>query len=391
MAFVNVNGKLQDKTSSYFDKSYTGWWNSLTTADLNADGKQDLVLGNVGLNTQCRASEQEPAELFYKDFDNNGAIDPILCFYIQHKSYPYVTRDELLDQMSSMRGKFTDYKSYADASMNEIFTEEERKDMKSLKATHLATSYFERGADKKFHLKTLPLQAQFSPVFTITPVDYDKNGSMDLLLCGNINRAKLRFGKADANYGVLLKNDGKGNFTYIDQAHSGFQLRGDVRSVLQVNNMLLFGINQQPVKAYKAEIVMMKFFPLVFITLMVACSRPSQEVAVNSAQLSKVIEKMTDIMVHDVTNPPLAARFFSYATLAGYEIVSKHNKQLKSMHGRLNQYPEIKIPDSISGYSYQLSAVLAMMETASKLQPSGHMMREYEKQFIDSCIAAGSK
>jgi len=76
---------------------------------------------------------------------------------------------------------------------------------------------------------------------------------MDLLLCGNINRARLRFGKADANYGVLLKNDGKGNFTYIDQSHSGFQLRGDVRSVIDVNNMLLFGINQQPVKAYKGK------------------------------------------------------------------------------------------------------------------------------------------
>ena len=253
MAFIHSNGKLVNKTSEYFDKSYAGWWNSLTTADLNGDGKQELVLGNVGLNTQCRASDTEPAELFYKDFDNNGAIDPILCFYIQHKSYPYVTRDELLDQISSMRGKFTDYKSYADASMDEIFSDEERKDMKSLKANHLETSYFEQGADKKFHLKTLPLQAQFSPVFTVTPIDYDNNGSMDLLLCGNINRARLRFGKADANYGVLLRNDGKGNFSYVDQRRSGFQLRGDVRSVLNINNTLLFGINQQPVLAYKVK------------------------------------------------------------------------------------------------------------------------------------------
>jgi hypothetical protein len=66
-------------------------------------------------------------------------------------------------------------------------------------------------------------------------------------------QGKLRFGKSDANYGVLLKNDGKGNFSYIDQRHSGFQLRGDVRSVVEVNNMLLFGINQQPVKAYKLK------------------------------------------------------------------------------------------------------------------------------------------
>ncbi len=122
-------------------------------ADFNGDGKQDLVIGNMGLNTQCKASDEEPAEMYYKDFDNNGSVDPILCFYIQHKSYPYVTRDELLDQMSIMRTRFTDYKSYADATIKDIFTEEEMKDAKHLTANHLSTTYFESGADGKFHEK----------------------------------------------------------------------------------------------------------------------------------------------------------------------------------------------------------------------------------------------
>jgi hypothetical protein len=99
----------------------------------------------------------------------------------------------------------------------------------------------------------LPIHAQFSPVFTITPFDYDKDGNEDVLLCGNINHARLRFGKYDANYGMLLKGDGKGNFTYINQQQSGFNLWGDVRSVLNINNTLLFGINQQAMKAYKLK------------------------------------------------------------------------------------------------------------------------------------------
>ena len=96
----------------------------------------------------------------------------------------------------------------------------------------------------------MPLQAQFSPVFTITQLDYDKDGNTDILLCGNINHARLRFGKYDANYGVLLHNDGKGNFSYVSQQTSGFMIKGDVRSVVNVNNTLLFGINQGAVKAY---------------------------------------------------------------------------------------------------------------------------------------------
>jgi len=73
----------------------------------------------------------------------------------------------------------------------------------------------------------------------------------DLLLCGNINQARLRFGKSDANYGVLLKGDGHGNFKYINQVESGFHIRGDVRSVLNINNNLLFGINQKTMEAYR--------------------------------------------------------------------------------------------------------------------------------------------
>ncbi|MHB1177117.1 MAG: VCBS repeat-containing protein [Daejeonella sp.] len=248
---INGNGKLINKTKDYFEKEYSGWWNRLQVTDMNGDGRADLIIGNLGLNSQCKASDKEPAEMYYKDFDDNGSVDPILCFYIQGKSYPYVTRDEMLDQISVMRTRFPDYKSYADATLTDIFTEEELKGVHYLKANYLKTAYFESAKDGRFHEKNLPEQAQFSPVFTITPIDYDRDGHKDLLLCGNINQARLRFGKYDANYGTLLKGDGKGNFTYIPQNISGFRLKGDVRSVIDLNNTLLFGINQQKVKAYR--------------------------------------------------------------------------------------------------------------------------------------------
>jgi len=249
--FENKSGKLVDATSKYFDKKYAGWWNCLQVSDINHDGHPDLIVGNLGTNSQCKASDQEPAEMYYKDFDDNGSVDPILCFYIQHKSYPFITRDELLDQMSMMRSRFPDYKSYADATIDQVFTPDEMKGARHLMANCLSTTCFISNSKGKLHEVPLPLQAQYSPVFTITTLDYDHDGKDDLLLCGNIANTRIRFGKYDANYGVLLKGDGNGHYTYIPQLQSGFKLKGDVRGVLQIDNTLLFSINQNAVKAYK--------------------------------------------------------------------------------------------------------------------------------------------
>lgn len=130
---------------------------------------------------------------------------------------------------------------------------------------------------------------------------------------------------------------------------------------------------------------------LLGIFLMVAgCTQSRNEIKVEGKQLSAVLGEMTDIMLHDVTSPPLGARFFGYACLSGYEILSENDSSYKSMYGILNDYPQIKVPDTIRGYSYQLAALLAVMEAASKLQPSGFQMAKYQKSFIDSIKKTGA-
>ncbi len=152
-----------------------------------------------------------------------------------------------------MRTRFPNYKSYADATIDKVFTPEETEGAKQLKANYLSTACFISNAQGKLHSVSLPIQAQYSPVYTITPLDYDHDGNEDLLLCGNINHGRLRFGKYDANYGILLKGDGKGNYQYVNQPQSGFNLWGDVRSVLSINHTLLFGMDEGRLKAYKQQ------------------------------------------------------------------------------------------------------------------------------------------
>jgi hypothetical protein len=113
-----------------------------------------------------------------------------------------------------------------------------------------------------------------------------------------------------------------------------------------------------------------------------------------SKAIGGVINRMTDIMVHDVTNPPLASRFFAYACLAGYEVVSQEktlqqpvsqtSNEYRSMHGVLKEYPLIEKPADPATYSPSLASILAMLETAKKMQPSGNLLDTYEQALLDS-------
>lgn len=253
--FINNQGKTLDRsTENFFDQDMSGLWTKMIVHDFDKDGDADIVVGNLGLNTQLRASEKEPLSLVYKDFDNNGSIDPILNYYVQGKEYPFPSRDELLDQMYSMRGKFTDYASYADARLTDIFTPGDLKDAKTLKATILESVYLEN-KQNKFAVHKLPREAQFAPIFAMTLADYNNDGNIDLIAGGNQSAIRIRLGVIDANFGQLFQGDGKGNFTYVPQSESGLSTTGDVKSMQMINikgePYLFIGINNMGVKTYK--------------------------------------------------------------------------------------------------------------------------------------------
>jgi hypothetical protein len=128
---------------------------------------------------------------------------------------------------------------------------------------------------------------------------------------------------------------------------------------------------------------------IISLTVLFGCKQESKKGQLTNKDIGDVISQMTDLMVHDVTNPPLASRFFSYACLAGYEIVAQNNEKFKSMYGRLSSYPRLKKPDSFHNYSYRLAALIAMIETAKKLQPSGKLLEKYEIHLLDSLNDAG--
>lgn len=249
--FENNKGTLEDASVRYISFESTGWWNTIKSADMDGDGDQDLLLGNYGLNTQFKASVKEPVTITCKDFDGNGTIDPIMCYFIKAVSYPAVSRDDLADQLPLIKKKYINYKDYAAATLPTMFSADTLKNALELKASMMETIYLENIGREGFRRHDLPYQAQYGPVYAIGISDLNSDGKPDIILAGGNSWSRIKWGKYGANHGIALINEGNNRFAYLPQNLSGLKLRSDVRSLQSIRtngkDALLAGINNSPV------------------------------------------------------------------------------------------------------------------------------------------------
>ncbi len=235
----NDHGVFKNVTASTGIDGKSGWWNTIVAGDFEHNGRIDYIVGNTGLNTFYKASEQYPVFITGKDFDNNGSYDAFPSVFLkdqdgQLKEFPVNTRDDIVKQMLVMRTKYQNYKSFATATMDEMLPPDMRKGALRLKANTLASVYLHNDGNGKFKMIALPTQAQISQLCGMVVDDFDGDGNLDVVINGNDYGTDVTTGRYDALNGLMLKGDGNGGFAPLSIMQSGIYIPGNGKALVKV-------------------------------------------------------------------------------------------------------------------------------------------------------------
>lgn len=249
--FRNTSGRLAPEAL----EGTTGLWNRVLVGDLNGDGKDDLVLGNLGMNTRWRATPDKPLLMHVHDFDGDDRVEQIVSVNEAGKSYPTLLRNEMTSHFPFLADRFPRHEDYAGKSVADIFATTELQGAEIRSAQSLQTTVAWNQGDGMFRLEALPYEAQVSPVYAIAAYDVDTDGHMDLLLAGNFHGMRPEIGRADASYGLLLRGNAAQRFTPVPARMSGFLVTGEARDMMIVEDeahgpLILVARNDDPMQVF---------------------------------------------------------------------------------------------------------------------------------------------
>ena len=232
----NIKGIFNVENKSELPVS-NGWWKCMQPADVDGDGDMDFVLGNLGINHNIKASENEPVELYVNDFDGNGTTEQVITCFRQGKSCPAILKSDLQKQIPSIKQKFLKFSDYAKASITDLFSSSQMEGQTVRMVNNTQSSFLINEGKGKFTLKALPQETQVSPINSIQTIDYNKDGNLDILLVGNFFDNIPELGRYDANYGIILAGKGKGNYNVQTSKQTGFFTKGQVRKMRVINGL----------------------------------------------------------------------------------------------------------------------------------------------------------
>ncbi len=254
--FKNENNTFVKVVSKQLD-SLSGWYYSIKPIDIDNDGDDDYILGNLGENYKYKANSSEPFEIYYHDFDNNGKKDLVLGYYNFGELFPLRGRECSSQQVSSIKTIAPTYDDFGKSTISDIYGSENLAISFHLSSYSFKSGILKNNGDGDFEFIAFSSISQISSINDIVLIDLDDDGDSDIVLAGNLFSSEIETPRNDAGYGMVLMNDGNFNFRSINANESGLFLPYDVKNInlIKVRNTqyIIAGNNNEFLKVFKIE------------------------------------------------------------------------------------------------------------------------------------------
>ncbi len=247
-------------------ESKHGLWYSISAADLDGDGDEDYIAGNLGENHRFPLNDLHPMKLYAIDLEPDGNLDPLITAFYNDQDgkpaeYPLNYLDELWSQSPFMEGRCKDYSSFSMLDFDELIPEAIRKRLEFSLYVNSTSSYIIWNDNGRFRWERLPWQAQLSPLTGMIIRDLNGDSLPDIIAIGNDFSWGLATGYLDGNKGLILINEtekkakgGNASFKALGPSESGFFVNGMAGSLLWMegeNPLLVAGINRSKALVFK--------------------------------------------------------------------------------------------------------------------------------------------
>ncbi|UII77978.1 vanadium-dependent haloperoxidase [Flagellimonas sp. HMM57] len=105
----------------------------------------------------------------------------------------------------------------------------------------------------------------------------------------------------------------------------------------------------------------------IFLIFLFSCTKKNESITIDPEDFHSAVDKVIEVMIHDIFSPPVASRIFAYPNIAAYEILALQENEYVSLANQVTDFTAIPTPNEGETVNHELAALIAHMELSKRL------------------------
>ncbi|GAA4273080.1 vanadium-dependent haloperoxidase [Aquimarina gracilis] len=125
-------------------------------------------------------------------------------------------------------------------------------------------------------------------------------------------------------------------------------------------------------------------FVFLLLVVLSSCQKEKQEIKITPDNYHQAVDKITEVMVHDIFSPPVASRIYNYPNIAAYEVLCQGNADYKALSGQVHKLTPVPVIDTTKNINLEVAALVAYLEVGKELVFSEDKVEIYRDSLYNS-------